>query len=303
VIQSAIRNPRSAIYGALLAFVCPVLAPCFGVAAETAPTARQVVERIQKESGVPWRTATVDTFKAGDPDTPVKGIACVMMSTQEVLQRCVAAGANFIITHEPTFYGGQDNTTVMESENDPVLAAKQAFIKQHGLVIWRFHDHQHAMRPDQVGTGIMKVLGWVSYQTAPSTPRFVIPETTLADLAEEVRRRFNVRTLRFVGDPKLKVTKVGIAHGASGFNRHRFLLQSDEVEVLLIGEGTEWEVVEYVADAVAQGKKKALIAIGHMASEEAGMSECAEWLKGFVPEVPIKFIPTPELFSLPAGAK
>ena len=44
-------------------------------------TARQVIERIQKNVGVAWRSQTVDTFKAGDPDTPVTGIAVTMMAT------------------------------------------------------------------------------------------------------------------------------------------------------------------------------------------------------------------------------
>ena len=35
------------------------------------PAAREVIERIQKNVGVSWRSQTVDTFKAGDPDTPV----------------------------------------------------------------------------------------------------------------------------------------------------------------------------------------------------------------------------------------
>lgn len=271
--------------------------------AAEAITARQVVERIQKQSGVTWRTPTVDTFKAGDPDTPVKGIACVMMSTFDVIKRAAAGGANFIITHEPTYYSGQDNTTMLESENDPVYAAKLAFIKEHGLVIWRFHDHQHAMKPDPVVTGTANVLGWQKFQVDPATPRFVIPATTVADLAEQVRQKFGVRTLRFVGDPKLKVTKVGFAPGASGFNLQRRLLQSADVEALLIGECTEWEAVEYVSDAAAQGKPKALILIGHIASEEAGMVETAKWLKDFVPEVPVQFVTTPEFFTLPAGAK
>ena len=43
---------------------------------ETKPiTAREVIERIQKNVGVPWRDKTVDTFKTGNPDTIVKGIA------------------------------------------------------------------------------------------------------------------------------------------------------------------------------------------------------------------------------------
>ena len=40
---------------------------------------------------------------------------------------------------------------------------------------------------------------------------------------------------------------------------------------------------------------KALILLNHAVSEEAGMKWCADWLKGFVTEVPIKFIPAGEV--------
>ena len=50
-------------------------------------TARQVIERIQAHVGVPWQSDTVDTFKAGNPDTPVTGIAVTMMATLDVLKR------------------------------------------------------------------------------------------------------------------------------------------------------------------------------------------------------------------------
>src|SRR5437588_10924990 len=103
-------------------------------------TAREVVARIQAHVGIPWMAETVDTFKAGNPDTEVKGIAVTMMATLDVLQRAAAAGQNLIITHEPTFYNHQDKPDELEQkENDPVLAAKRAFIAEHHLVIWRFH--------------------------------------------------------------------------------------------------------------------------------------------------------------------
>ena len=38
-------------------------------------TARQVVDRIRKNVGCAWSDRTVDTIKAGDPDTPVTGLA------------------------------------------------------------------------------------------------------------------------------------------------------------------------------------------------------------------------------------
>ena len=74
-------------------------------------TPKGVVERIQSNLGVTWRTETVDTFKAGNPDTTLRGIATTVMATMSVLERAAAAGRNFIISHEPTFYGHTDSTT------------------------------------------------------------------------------------------------------------------------------------------------------------------------------------------------
>jgi putative NIF3 family GTP cyclohydrolase 1 type 2 len=260
-------------------------------------TAQQVVERIQKQSGIPWHAPTVDTFKAGDPSTPVKGIAVTMMSTLDVLQRAAAGGANFIITHEPTFYGHLDLLEPLDSEKDAVLAAKLEFIKSHGLVIWRFHDFIHQMKPDMIMTGVAKALGWQKFQPDVNKPKFVLPEITLERLAAQVRDQLDIRTLRIVGDPHLKVTKVGLSPGFGGFSGNRRLLQDEEVEVLLLGEAHEWETIEYAADAIAAGKKKALIVLGHIPSEQAGMEECAHWLKTFVTEVPIQFVPTAEPFQ------
>jgi DNA-binding transcriptional LysR family regulator len=128
-------------------------------------TAREVVARIQAHVEIPWMSETVDTFKAGNPDTEIKGIAVTMMATLDVLQRAAAAGQDLIITHEPTFYNHQDKPVELEQkENDPVLAAKRAFIAEHGLVIWRFHDHQHRMKADQIETGTAHALGWEKFQ-------------------------------------------------------------------------------------------------------------------------------------------
>ena len=50
---------------------------------------------------------------------------------------------------------------------------------------------------------------------------------------------------------------------------------------------------------MGQGRRKGLILMGHDVSEERGMQECASWLKAFVPEVPIEFIPAGEPFWAP----
>src|SRR6266480_3267339 len=58
----------------------------------------------------------------------------------------------------------------------------------------------------------------------------------------------------------------------------------------------KWKTVEYTADAATEGRKKGLIVIGHVPSEQAGMEECARWLKTFVKEVPIEFVATKQPF-------
>ena len=73
-----------------------------------------------------------------------------------------------------------------------------------------------------------------------------------------------------------------------------------KVDVLLVLESREWEAAEYVRDAVAAGEKKALIQLPHEGGEEVGMEECARWLRPFVPEVPVDFIPAGDPFWMPA---
>ena len=266
--------------------------------AATAPTAAQIVERIKSHVGVPWQAETVDTFKAGDPDTRVTGVAVTMMATLDVLQRAVKSGHNLVITHEPTFYDHRDPTEPLEQARDTVFAAKMAFIRDHHLVVWRFHDHWRFRQPDGIQAGMLRALGWnVPEGQAPEV--VTRPATTLSRLAADIRTRLDAHALRVVGRPDMAVTQVALAPGAAGFAMHREALQRDDVQVLVIGEAREWETVEYADDAVAAGQDKALIIIGHIPSEQAGMEECARWLKGFVTDVPVEFVAAADPFWQP----
>lgn len=273
-----------------------VLGTVAGTAAqEHRITARDVVAEIQKQVGVEWQKDTVDTFKAGNPDTPVTGIAVTMMATMDVLERASAKGLNFVITHEPTFYAHLDTPEGM-AESDPMWAEKRAFIEKHGMVVWRFHDHWHMRKPDGIEAGMVRSLGWQKFQSSESQYLFVMPETTVKKLAEEVANKLGSPVVRVVGHPEMKVTKVGFSPGAAGFETETHALERDDVQVLLVGETREWETVEYAADAVTQGRNKALIVIGHVPSEQNGMEECTRWLKGFVQTVPVEFVPTKQPF-------
>jgi putative NIF3 family GTP cyclohydrolase 1 type 2 len=102
--------------------------------------------------------------------------------------------------------------------------------------------------------------------------------------------------MRVGGDPKMPVNKVTASWG---YMSAVAMAARPEIEVLVVGETREWEVVEYMQDCIAAGQKKALIIVGHVLSEQAGMKYCAEWLKALVPEVPVQFIAAPEPFWSP----
>jgi putative NIF3 family GTP cyclohydrolase 1 type 2 len=277
----------------LLAIGIGILAS--GEAQQAKPTARAIVEQIKSQVGVPWNADTVDTFKAGNPDTPVTGVAVTMMATMDVLQRASAQGLNFIITHEPTFYAHLDTPEGMP-ENDPVWSEKRAFMEQHGLVVWRFHDHWHMRHPDGIEAGVVQAMGWEKFQKPENQYLFALPQTTLRKLAEDVAARLHSPVVRVVGDPEMKVTDVGFSPGAAGFERETHALERSDIQVLLVGETREWETVEYAADAVSEHRNKALIVIGHVPSEQPGMEECTHWLSTFVKEIPVKFVPAKQPF-------
>jgi len=276
-------------FGAIVLSCCPAMGQ------NRKPTAREVVAAIQEHVGIPWQKETVDTFKAGNPDTPVTGIAVTMMATMDVLERAAANGQNLVITHEPTFYNHLDRPDGME-ESDAVWKEKRAFLLTHGMVVWRFHDHWHRRKPDGILAGMVHALEWEKYQQEENPYLFTMPERTLEALAAEVAKKLGSPVVRVVGERGMKVTRMAFSPGSAGFVRETHALEMDNVEVLLVGETREWETVEYVADAVSEGKRKALIVIGHVPSEQAGMEECARWLKTFVKDVPIEFVPTKQPF-------
>ena len=102
-----------------------------------------------------------------------------------------------------------------------------------------------------------------------------------------------------VGDRTMQVSKIALLPGAAGPIPQIKALERGDVEVLIIGEVPEWETVEYVDDATAAHQHKALIMLTHIPSEQAGMEDCARWLKTFVSEVPVEFVAAKQPFWQP----
>jgi putative NIF3 family GTP cyclohydrolase 1 type 2 len=262
-------------------------------------TASQVVDRIRNHVGVPWQAQTVDRILAGDANTTVHGIAVTMMATLDVLERAAAAGNNMVITHEPTFYVHKDTTA--EIQDDPTLKYKLEFIRKNNIAVFRFHDHWHARRPDGIAVGMMKQLGGEKNVDPADSMRFLFPGEPLAQFCQGLQDRLKDRTMRVVGKPAMPVKRVVVSWGAADRLTTIPLFARSDVDALVVGEAREWELVEYAQDSITAGNQKALIILGHVVSEQGGMVYCTEWLKSFVTEVPIEFVPATEPFWNPSN--
>lgn len=278
----------SVIYSILFFSVCSGL--LYGQNSQKVrnPTASEIIGTIIKYSGSHAISNTVDIIKEGDPQTPVTGIITCMFATMDVLKQAVLKNCNLLIVHEPLYYNHLDDT--IKFQNDPVFLEKKRFITDHNLVIWRFHDYIHTMKPDGIETGMVTKLGWKDYVVKGTTNKFVLPETTLKELLKYLKMIFPKNAFYVIGNPEMKLSNVRLAAGAPGSETHIRLLEDMKVDVVLAGESQQWETYEYIRDAVDQGRKKAIIFIGHIASEEAGMEYCAVWLKSFIKNVPVNFV-------------
>jgi len=261
-------------------------------------TANMVIELIKENVTCEWADETVDTFKEGNPDTKVTGIATTFMATLDVLKKAKAMGCNLIITHEPTYYNHLDETD--HFGDDKVIAMKRKFIQDNNMVVFRFHDHIHRTNPDGIYVGMIKQLGWERYRVKTDNGYiFKLNRTTVGDLTANLTGFFKGSPVRLVGNPNMEFTNVALCVGSPGYMAHVRMLERDDVDVVVAGEVPEWESIPYVRDAAAAGMKKAMVLIGHVNSEEGGMMYCAEWMENFIKEVPIHFIEAGDPFWTP----
>ena len=296
-MKRTIHDATSLLVSALCFFIC--VPQSFGQ--ESQPkvvTAKDVLDRMKGNLGVPWQDGGMDGFKAGGPESEVKGVVVTLFPTYRVLKQAAESGHNLVICHEPLFYAGCADKG---AENDKVLSAKRKLISDNGLVVYRFHDNIHRMKPDGIHRGMISKLKWKDYlaDESGSNQIFKVPETTLEDFAKDVSQKLNCAALRVIGDPKMRFSKMALSAGAWWAKDQIKLLRRDDVEVLVIGESREWQTIEYVRDAVDSGQLKALVVIGHNASEEAGMQWCAKWLQTFVTKLPVKHLPSGEPYWSP----
>lgn len=256
-----------------------------------------VIDQLIKPVGV--LENSVDKLIIGNPDTIVTGIATTFMATQQVIEQAIHKGVNLLITHEGTFYSHYEN--IEFRSQDPIYLAKRQLIEESGIAIFRFHDYWHRYQPDGVMEGLLQDLYWKSYvqKYLPAAATLIIPSMSVENIAEHITKQLDIPYVRVTGDLSMKCKRVGVMVGYRGGGVNAIPIFEDEsLDLLIYGEGPEWETPEYVRDAIFQGRRKALIVLGHAQSEESGMRILAEHLQQIVPVLPVHYIQDKPVFQI-----
>lgn len=234
------------------------------------------------------RPQTVDTLKVGDPAQECTGIVVTFLATVEVIRRAVEANANLIISHESPFFHHADDAPW--TEDLELYRAKRHLLDEHRIAIWRFHDYLHTLRPDPTVAGLAQELGWEAY--LKEGWHYQIPATTVGDLATLIKAKLDLPYVRVVGRLGMPCKNISIMPGFMGDKGQIGALDQPDIDVSICGEVHEWETAEYARDAMQLDRHKALILIGHAASEEPGMRWIIPWLQEHLPGQTITYVPT-----------
>ncbi len=244
---------------------------------------------------------TCDGVIYGDIEKECTGIVLTCCSMASVIEEAARRGANLIITHEPTFFDGWDETDWLR--DNKVYQAKKALLDKTGAVVYRDHDRLHGERPDGIFSGVIRELGWEDYRVDEGFwpgSKYVLPETTVREVARHMASALNIPGMRILGDPDMRITKLAFCVHFLGQESDRkgidFMDRSD-CELFIPGEIIDWTFGQYITDANVLGLKKAALNVGHFNWEEPGMRNMRKWLPDVIGyEVPISFVQSGDMY-------
>ena len=224
-------------------------------------------------------------FRFGDPSVEVTGILVTWMATRDAIQSAADRGWNLVICHEDPFFPYSGAGALETSITWRVNRERIAVCARHGITILRAHGTLDRMCVvDEFARAAGLHGSDVREEGLART--FTIPETTLADFAEQVRANLGLPRVRVVGALDRRITRVGIAVGGIGlsFNIAFWeILLRHGAQVVLAGETDEY-AMHYAAD-----NDIGIVETTHAISENPGLRRFCAVLRERFPEVPVEF--------------
>ena len=250
--------------------------------------AQEVQEYLQSLAGH-WQYPenTVDTFKAGDPNTTVRGIAVGWMSYTWALRQALDLDCNVFVTHEPTYYNHRDD--------DPDIfrfagvREKRRFIEKNELVIIRCHDLWDQMPQIGIADSWGRLLDWGRSVNGDTYVRiYELKGETAGEIARHVSRCtaiYGQPGVQLIGSADKHVHRVSIGTGA--ITPYLECIERFDIDLAICTD----DGIDYWREgAFAIDMEIPIIVVNHHVSEEIGVSSLAEQICRRIPAIPVHHI-------------
>lgn len=244
---------------------------------------------------VDW-SQTVDTFRAGDPEIEVRGIAVAWQSQFATLKAAHKAGCNLFVTHEPTFYTHLDAGSGVFPDVD--VEVKRLWLAESGMVVYRCHDVWDVMPEHGIRDSWARGLGLKGPPLAEDDRRwyglFAVSRQSVQQLAQTFAARLGAigqDQVQVVGDLARTVERLAIGTGAACRVPDMAQLQDQDGKLpdalLVTDDGMSfWRDGSWALD-----RGLPLLVVNHATAEEWGMHSLAEYLQIQFPGIPVRHFP------------
>ena len=252
-------------------------------------TVAQIIEILDRLIP-PWLAEEWDNvgLQIGDPQHPVRRIWIALDPGPEVIEAACKENVDLLITHHPLIFKPLKTIDFATPGGSIIQMATQ-----HQLAIFSAHTNFDIVR-DGVNDILAKRLGLKNleilqevkvsaaaqdeaHQPAGGQASYGIGRTgklekqmTLTSLVSMIKKKLKLDFVRVAGDQKMKVSQVAICSGSGSNLMTAFL--SSTAEVYISGD------IHYHNALDAQNAQRAIIDIGHFASEHLMVEALAQRL-------------------------
>ncbi len=239
-------------------------------------------------------------LQVGRGDWPVRSIWVALDPTPDVMEAACNAGADLLITHHPLIFKALDRIDFdtptgkvirrAASNKTAIFAAHTNLDSVHGGLndlLARKLGLKKCMSLSPLSHGLeLQDKSVLSNDSPTGLGRIgMLPkETVLARLVSDIKKKLGLASIRLVGDRDLPVRKVAICTGSGGSLIPAFL--ASDAQVFVSGD------LSYHNGRVVESMGRAMIDIGHFASEHLMVEDLTRRLKDTLKQMGEKAIVT-----------
>jgi dinuclear metal center YbgI/SA1388 family protein len=223
-------------------------------------------------------------LQVGRKDRPVKKVYVALDATQQVIEECIAGGADLLVTHHPLLMSGIKK---INSEEFPGCKALQLI--ENGIAHFAIHTNYDVLKMAQLAEEALKLADLrILEETCRDSDGKAYGIGSVGTLPEKmtagrccayVKEAFGLADVRLFGDPETEIATLAVSPG-SGKSMIDVALASG-ADLLVTGDIGHHDGL----DAVDQGLL--VIDAGHYGTEHLFIRQMADDLRKEFPELEI----------------